>query len=360
MPRSPFSVEFDAANSTWLSNDVVLLSTKSGELLVLTLVYDGRAVVKFISEVLQDLASDEELSLYVSASNNSESAQKSFLLQDSLINGCPLKFFCSLRIHADPNHSVFAEQSSCKLVLRISSHLRFIQPGFQLQVSEIYFKGLKDEEDCPVVRMTRVVYASGRNQMGLCLVGKVLSNRPIANIDGLQKDMMPSCDTSVGVDNSEPVCVQIGDELTMGVLQLKDSGIHGDVAEEVGAIDVKGGVNDSLINKGKYKVFEGGVSSKEMFSTEDTMALGKIFKDNLMSTKNIGPMGAKGVLSAKRHFKRHSAKKPDIVMSPKHAKFFNVQSPHKPRKVGTPKNLDLNAKVSGDSLGTKRKKFWLT
>lgn len=42
MPRSPFSVELDAANATWLSNDVVLLSTKTGELLLLTLVYDGR------------------------------------------------------------------------------------------------------------------------------------------------------------------------------------------------------------------------------------------------------------------------------------------------------------------------------
>jgi cleavage and polyadenylation specificity factor subunit 1 len=42
MPRSSFSVELDAANASWLLTDVALLSTKTGELLLLTLVYDGR------------------------------------------------------------------------------------------------------------------------------------------------------------------------------------------------------------------------------------------------------------------------------------------------------------------------------
>lgn len=45
MPRSSFTVELDAANATWLLNDVALLSTKTGELLLLTLVYDGRSVI---------------------------------------------------------------------------------------------------------------------------------------------------------------------------------------------------------------------------------------------------------------------------------------------------------------------------
>ncbi|TYK07635.1 cleavage and polyadenylation specificity factor subunit 1 isoform X3 [Cucumis melo var. makuwa] len=44
MPRSNFNVELDAANATWLVNDVALLSTKTGELLLLALVYDGRVV----------------------------------------------------------------------------------------------------------------------------------------------------------------------------------------------------------------------------------------------------------------------------------------------------------------------------
>lgn len=45
LPKSDFSVELDAASATWLSKDVVLLSTKAGELLLLTLVYDGRSVL---------------------------------------------------------------------------------------------------------------------------------------------------------------------------------------------------------------------------------------------------------------------------------------------------------------------------
>ncbi|XP_056694198.1 cleavage and polyadenylation specificity factor subunit 1 isoform X2 [Spinacia oleracea] len=44
MPRSNFIVELDTAHATWLANDVAMLSTKTGELLLLTLVYDGRIV----------------------------------------------------------------------------------------------------------------------------------------------------------------------------------------------------------------------------------------------------------------------------------------------------------------------------
>ncbi|GMH19709.1 hypothetical protein Nepgr_021550 [Nepenthes gracilis] len=44
MPRSSFNAELDAAHATWLANDVAMLSTKTGELLILTLVFDGRVV----------------------------------------------------------------------------------------------------------------------------------------------------------------------------------------------------------------------------------------------------------------------------------------------------------------------------
>ncbi|GAB4826000.1 hypothetical protein Ancab_008868 [Ancistrocladus abbreviatus] len=44
MPRSSVNIELDAAHATWLANDVAMLSTKTGELLILTLVYDGRVV----------------------------------------------------------------------------------------------------------------------------------------------------------------------------------------------------------------------------------------------------------------------------------------------------------------------------
>ncbi|XP_057859514.1 cleavage and polyadenylation specificity factor subunit 1 isoform X2 [Cryptomeria japonica] len=45
-PRCNFDVELDAAHATWISSDVALFSTKTGTLLLLSLVYDGRAVQK--------------------------------------------------------------------------------------------------------------------------------------------------------------------------------------------------------------------------------------------------------------------------------------------------------------------------
>ncbi|KAK8627890.1 hypothetical protein V6N13_135487 [Hibiscus sabdariffa] len=188
LPRSSFNVELDAANATWLLNDVALLSTKTGELLLLTLVYDGRVVqrldlskskasvltsgitsignslfflgsrlgdsllVQFSigsgasalpsglkeevgdiegdvhqakrlrrssSDALQDTVGSEELSLYGSAPNNSESAQKTFLfaVRDSLTNVGPLKDFSyGLRTNADANATGIAKQSNYELV----------------------------------------------------------------------------------------------------------------------------------------------------------------------------------------------------------------------------------------------------
>ncbi|KAL5727982.1 hypothetical protein ACHQM5_001115 [Ranunculus cassubicifolius] len=188
LPRSSFSVELDAANATWLLHDKVLLSTKNGELLSLTLLYDGRVVHRLelsklraavltsgmttignsffflgsrlgdsmlvqytcgagssaggsgllkeevgeiesdipsakrlrmaSSDALQDI-SGEELSLFSSAPNNSESAQKtfSFAVRDSLINIGPLKDFSyGYRINADPNATGIAKQSNYELV----------------------------------------------------------------------------------------------------------------------------------------------------------------------------------------------------------------------------------------------------
>ncbi|KAK1285584.1 Cleavage and polyadenylation specificity factor subunit 1 [Acorus calamus] len=187
IPRSNFSVELDAANATWLSHDVTIFSTKTGELLLLTLIYDGRAVQRLelsrskasvltsgittigdsffflgsrlgdsllvqyscgatmsstsntkeevadieadapfakrlrraSSDGSQDAISGEELSLYTSAPNNSQSAEKnfSFSVRDSLINIGPLKDFSyGLRINADPNATGIAKQSNYELV----------------------------------------------------------------------------------------------------------------------------------------------------------------------------------------------------------------------------------------------------
>uniref|UniRef100_A0ACD5YZV0 Uncharacterized protein n=1 Tax=Avena sativa TaxID=4498 RepID=A0ACD5YZV0_AVESA len=44
IPKINFHVELDAAKATWLSNDIVMFSTKTGEMLLLTVVYDGRTV----------------------------------------------------------------------------------------------------------------------------------------------------------------------------------------------------------------------------------------------------------------------------------------------------------------------------
>ncbi|ONK71681.1 uncharacterized protein A4U43_C04F11250 [Asparagus officinalis] len=187
MPKASFNVELDAAKATWLSPDVVIFSSKNGELLLLTLVSDGRIVQKLdlmkskasvltsgittmgssffflgsrlgdsllvqysygassptsahvkdeIAEIegdvpavkrlkrmssdsLQDVASAEELSLYATAPNSSESTQKvfSFAVRDTLINVGPLKDFSyGLRINADPNATGLAKQSNYELV----------------------------------------------------------------------------------------------------------------------------------------------------------------------------------------------------------------------------------------------------
>ncbi|XP_015691983.2 probable cleavage and polyadenylation specificity factor subunit 1 isoform X3 [Oryza brachyantha] len=43
-PKSNFQVELDAVKATWLSNEIVMFSSKAGEMLLLTVVYDGRVV----------------------------------------------------------------------------------------------------------------------------------------------------------------------------------------------------------------------------------------------------------------------------------------------------------------------------
>ncbi|KAK3142943.1 hypothetical protein QOZ80_4BG0354660 [Eleusine coracana subsp. coracana] len=44
IPKTSFHVELDVAKATWLSHDIVMFSSKNGEILLLTVVYDGRAV----------------------------------------------------------------------------------------------------------------------------------------------------------------------------------------------------------------------------------------------------------------------------------------------------------------------------
>ncbi|VVB08018.1 unnamed protein product [Arabis nemorensis] len=187
LPASNFNVELDAAHGTWISNDVALLSTKSGELLLLTLIYDGRAVqrldlskskasvlasditsvgnslfflgsrlgdsllvqfscssgpaaslpelrdedediegedhqakrLRLSSDAIQDTYGNEELSMFGSTPNNSNSAQKSFsfAVRDSLVNVGPVKDFAyGLRINADASATGISKQSNYELV----------------------------------------------------------------------------------------------------------------------------------------------------------------------------------------------------------------------------------------------------
>ncbi|URD80129.1 cleavage and polyadenylation specificity factor subunit [Musa troglodytarum] len=156
MPKAKFTVELDAANVTWLSPDVAMFSSKTGDLLLLTLIYDGSCLGDSLlvqystgtsgptsangkdevadtegdlhlakrlrrtpSDALQEFASGEELSLYTTTPDSSETAQKffSFIVRDSLINVGPLKDFSyGLRINADPNATGIAKQSNYELV----------------------------------------------------------------------------------------------------------------------------------------------------------------------------------------------------------------------------------------------------
>lgn len=49
IPKSKIVVELDTAHATWVSDDVALISTKTGNLLFLSLIYDGRRVFKTTS-----------------------------------------------------------------------------------------------------------------------------------------------------------------------------------------------------------------------------------------------------------------------------------------------------------------------
>uniref|UniRef100_A0A7N0U7D7 Cleavage and polyadenylation specificity factor subunit 1 n=1 Tax=Kalanchoe fedtschenkoi TaxID=63787 RepID=A0A7N0U7D7_KALFE len=228
--RSNFSVELDAANTTWLLNDVAMLSTKTGELLLLTLVYDGRIVQRLdlskskasvltsgiatignsmfflgsrlgdsllvqyscgmgtsigvkeevgdiendtplakrlrmsSSDVLPDIVNAEELSIYGSTLNNTESTQKtfSFSVRDSLINVGPLKDFAyGLRTNADPNATGVAKQSNYELVC-CSGHgkngsLCVLQQSIRPElITEVELPGCKG--------IWTVYHKSGRNQ----------------------------------------------------------------------------------------------------------------------------------------------------------------------------------------------------
>ncbi|KAL9677403.1 hypothetical protein QQ045_005632 [Rhodiola kirilowii] len=230
IPRSNFTVELDAANTTWLLNDIAMLSTKTGELLLLMLVYDGRIVQRLdlskskasvltsgiatignsmfflgsrlgdsllvqytcgmgtstglkeevgdlesdipsakrlrisSSDVLPDLVNGDELSIYGSMLNKTESAQKtfSFSVRDSLINVGPLKDFAyGLRTNADLNATGVTKQSNYELVC-CSGHGK---NGSLCVLQQSIRPELITEVELPVCKGIWTVYhKSGRSQ----------------------------------------------------------------------------------------------------------------------------------------------------------------------------------------------------
>ncbi|WRX23069.1 hypothetical protein QQP08_016249, partial [Theobroma cacao] len=117
LSRSNFRIELDAANATWLLNDVfVLVGDVEGDVPL------EKRLRRSSSDALQTMVGNEELSLYVFYPTNVSlplCVLKTFLLavRDSLINVGPLKDFSyGLRINADANATGIAKQSNYELV----------------------------------------------------------------------------------------------------------------------------------------------------------------------------------------------------------------------------------------------------
>ncbi|KAK6121924.1 hypothetical protein DH2020_044327 [Rehmannia glutinosa] len=151
MPRSGFTTELDAANATWLTNDVADITTIGNSLFFLGSRLGDSLLVQYnsgvgaptltpgVKEEVGDIESDapltkrlrrsssdalqdlvgEELSFYGTGPNNAQLTQKAFTfaVRDSLLNVGPLKDFSyGLRINADPNATGIAKQSNYELV----------------------------------------------------------------------------------------------------------------------------------------------------------------------------------------------------------------------------------------------------
>ncbi|XWS48359.1 hypothetical protein CRYUN_Cryun13aG0069400 [Craigia yunnanensis] len=310
LPRTSFNIELDAANATWLLNDVALLSIKTGELLLLTLVYDGRVVQRLdlskskasvltsgittignslfflgsrlgdsllvqyssgsgpsalpsgfkeqagdiegdaplakrlrrsSSDALQDMVGAEELSLYGSTPNNSESApvvccSKTFLfaVRDSLINVGPLKDFSyGLRINADANASGIAKQSNYELVC-CSGHgkngslcvlRQSIRPEMITEVLETADLLTEVTESVDYYVQGRTIAAG--NLFGRCRVIQVFE-RGVRILDGsfMTQELSipsPNSETSSGSESSTVMSVSIADPYVL--LRMTDGSI---------------------------------------------------------------------------------------------------------------------------------------
>ncbi|PON50108.1 hypothetical protein PanWU01x14_225500 [Parasponia andersonii] len=96
-------------------------------------------------------------------------------------------------------------------------------------------------------------------------------------------------------------------------------------------------------------------SEVRQFTKDDSLSLGKIFRDNLGKNKMGVTMGNKGAMSQRKFLKTKIPKLHGLSLSPKHAKFFKANSPRKLRNPESPRFTIRSNGAETVSGGPKRK-----
>ncbi|GJN12976.1 hypothetical protein PR202_ga31306 [Eleusine coracana subsp. coracana] len=93
IPKTSFHAELDVAKATWLSHDIVMFSSKNGEILLLTVVYDGRSVQRL--DLMKSKAS-------VLSSGVTTIGRSFFFLGSRLADSLLVQFSCGVSPSALP------------------------------------------------------------------------------------------------------------------------------------------------------------------------------------------------------------------------------------------------------------------
>ncbi|CAN6227184.1 unnamed protein product [Urochloa humidicola] len=92
--KTSFYVELDAAKATWLSHDILMFSTKNGEILLLTAVYDGRSVQRL--DLMKSKAS-------ILSSGATTLGSSFFFLGSRLADSLLVQFSCGVPTSVPPD-----------------------------------------------------------------------------------------------------------------------------------------------------------------------------------------------------------------------------------------------------------------
>ncbi|CAO2041474.1 unnamed protein product [Urochloa humidicola] len=92
--KTSFYVELDAAKATWLSHDILMFSTKNGEILLLTVVYDGRSVQRL--DLMKSKAS-------ILSSGATTLGSSFFFLGSRLADSLLVQFSCGVPTSVPPD-----------------------------------------------------------------------------------------------------------------------------------------------------------------------------------------------------------------------------------------------------------------